>query len=186
MESSRVLYYRGAMGRAALAVLARKGLEAVAVAADAAVQATLGSSYGEFELPLLEDAGHVVAGLRPIVSYLERTYGPPSVFPGDPQMRNQAVTLAEFAEQALGPVVYALEHERGWRGTLLADLRARLDQVREGIARGALDSGACHLGDIAVAAVLVDCGGVRELDFDRVYADLGAYVARVELLIRAS
>jgi glutathione S-transferase len=180
MESSRIVYHRGAMGRAALWVLVRKQLAAQAVAADAAALEQLRERYDEFELPLLEDAGKVVAGLRPIVSYLERSYGPPSVFPEDHQKRNQAVTLAEFAENALGRVVLALESERGWRGTLLAELRALLDQVREGIGRGALDSGACHVGDIAVAAVLVDCAGIRELDFDRAYADLRAYQTRVE------
>lgn len=180
MESTRIVYHHGAMGRAVLWVLRRKRLVAVAVAADSTVRERLGGLYGEFELPLLEDAGKVVAGLRPIVSYLERSYGPPSVFPEDRQKRNQAVTLAEFAERAFDRVVSALDGERGWRGTLLAELRALLDQVREGIARGALDSGACHVGDIAVAAVLVDCAAVRELDFDRAYADLEAYGTRVE------
>ena len=184
MEAARILYRRGAMGRATQWVLARKRIDAAAVDADAGVEEVLRGRYGEIELPLLEDAGKVVAGLRPIVSYLERTYGPPSVFPEDSQKRNQAVTLAEFAEQALGAAVAKLETELGWRGTLLAELRALLDRTREGIGRGALDSGACHLGDIAVAAVLVDCRAVRELDFERHYADLDAYVERVQRALR--
>lgn len=167
------------MGRAAAWVLARKGLEAAIVEADAAIEAELRARHGDAVFPLLEDASKAVAGLRPIVSHLERSYGPPSVFPADPQQRNQAATLAEFAEQALEPVVSALEGERGWRGTLLAELRGHLDRVREGIRRGALDSGACHLGDLAIGAVLVDAAAVRELAFVRDFADLAAYVDRV-------
>ena len=61
----------------------------------------------------------------------------------------------------------------------MTELRARLGHVREAIGRRALDSGARHLGDIAVAAHLVTCQDVAELEFTRDYADLVAYVARV-------
>ncbi len=183
MDSTRRLYVRGALGRAARWVLARKGLAAAIVQGSPAVEADLHARHGDAVFPLLEDgtgeSARVLGGLSPIVSYLERTYGPPSVFPEDPQKRNQAVTLAEFAEKALVPVIERLAAERGWRGTLLVELRDRLDRVRDGLRRGALDSGAWHLGDFAVAAALVECESVPEIDFARDYADLAAYVAAV-------
>jgi glutathione S-transferase len=132
--------------------------------------------FGTVELPLLEEDGRAVAGARAIVFYLERTAGSPSVFPSDPQKRNQAVTFAEFAEQVIGPLTTAAD---GGDPGALAELRARLGHVREAIGRRALDSGACHLGDIAVAAHLVACRDVRDLDFAVEYADLVAYIERV-------
>src|SRR5262249_35186651 len=125
------------------------------------------------------DDAHAVAGARAIVFYLERTYGPPSIFPSDPQKRYQAVTLAEFAEQAIGGLIARLLQAGVLRSDVVTELRARLGSVRQAIGRRALDSGARHLGDIAVAAHLVTCQGIAELEFDRDYADLIAYVARV-------
>ena len=130
------------------------------------------------KLPLLEDDGQAIVGARAIVSYLERTAGPPSVFPADPQKRNQAVTLAEFAEQVIGPLVAAAEQGGAEE---LAELRARLGHVREAIGRRALDSGSCHFGDLSVAAHLEACRGLRGLDFTRDHADLAAFIERVRL-----
>ena len=169
---SRVLYEQASSPacRTIRWVLERKRLEYHAVEVDAAVSADLVRRYESADVPLLDDAGHAVAGLRPIAFYLERTAGPPSIFPADPQKRNQAVTFAEFAEQALGAALRAKDPR---------DLRALLGQTREAIGRRALDSGACHLGDLAVAAHLVTCEEIAGLEFDRDYADLVAYVARV-------
>ncbi len=160
-------------------VLARKRLEFETVEGEPATLAELERRFESSELPLLEDGNQAVAGTRPIVFYLERTAGPPSVFPEDPQKRNQAVTFAEFAEQAIGKLTAALERKKGNREDELAELRACLGQVREAIGRRALDSGACHFGDLAVAAHLVTCQEIAELDFTGQYADLAAYVARV-------
>jgi glutathione S-transferase len=177
----RTLYQRESSPecRAARWVLERKGLDYTAVEAVEAVVDGLRQRHGAAELPLLEDGDAAVAGLRAMVSYLERSYGSPSVFPVDPQKRNQAVTLAEFAEGALGEIIRRLGGESSGREAALAELRALLGQVREAIARRALDSGARHLGDLAVAAELVSCGEIPELEFDQDYADLSAYVARV-------
>jgi glutathione S-transferase len=160
-------------------VLEQKRLGYQPIEVEPLVAADLRRRYDTDGVPLLEDEAHVVAGSRPIAFYLERTYGPPSVFPPDPQKRNQAVTLAEFAEQAIGVLTARLFEAGAPRGELVTELRACLDHVREAIGRRALDSGARHLGDIAVAAHLVTCQDVAELEFDRSYADLVAYVARV-------
>jgi glutathione S-transferase len=177
---SRVLYQRASSPscRAARWVLERKRVDYQAVEVDPAVAADLERRYESAEVPLLEEGERAVAGLRPIAFYLERTAGPPSIFPADPQKRNQAVTLAEFAEQALGTALLRLGSGERREGAL-ADLRALLGQTREAIGRRALDSGACHLGDLAVAAHLVTCEEIAELEFDKDYADLVAYVARV-------
>jgi glutathione S-transferase len=157
-------------------VLARKRLDYELAEVDDASAHELAQRFETSELPLLEENGHAVAGARAIVFYLERTAGPPSVFPTDPQKRNQAVTFAEFAEQAIGPLAAtAGEHDP----VALAELRARLGHVREAIGRRALDSGACHFGDIAVAAHLVSCQDLPCLDFAVEYADLAAYISRV-------
>jgi glutathione S-transferase len=178
---SRRLYQheRSAACRTVRWVLARKRLDYEAVEADAAILAELEGRFESSELPLLEDGSHAVAGTRPIVFYLERSTGPPSVFPSDPQKRNQAVTFAEFAEQAIGTLTTSLERENENRDDALAELRSCLGQVREAIGRRALDSGVCHFGDLAVAAHLVTCQELAELDFTGQYADLAAYVARV-------
>jgi len=160
-------------------VLERKRLDYQPIEVEASIAAELRRRYQTDDVPLLEDDAHVVAGMRPIAFYLERTYGPPSIFPSDPQKRNQAVTLAEFAEQAIGTLTARLLQTGSPRDDLVTELRARLDHVREAIGRRALDSGARHRGDIAVAAHLVTCQDVPELEFDRNYADLVAYVARV-------
>ena len=144
---------------------------------DDALEARLAERFGTTEVPLLEEeGGRVLVGARAIVFYLERSAGPPSIFPADPQKRNQAVTFAEFAESVIGPLA---ETARDGDPGALADLRGRLGHLREAIGRRALDSGACHLGDIAVAAHLVSCQSVRGLDFTVEYADLVAYVDRV-------
>lgn len=183
---SRTLYQRAssAQCRAARWVLERKRLACAVVEVDAAAAALLLRRHGGADVPLLEEDGSAVAGLVPIVSYLERTHGPPSVFPADAQKRNQAATLAEFAERAIGPVAERLRGAERDRETPLRELRVLLGQVREAIARRALDSGACHLGDLAVAAWLVACRELPELEFDREYADLAAYVARVRAALR--
>jgi glutathione S-transferase len=159
-------------------VLEHKRLDYRRIEIDLSVAAELRRRYEIDHVPLLEDGEHAVAGTQPIAFYLERAYGQPSIFPPDPQKRNQAVTLAEFAERAIGPLSGRLLVS-GSRREDLAELRARLSDVREAIARRALDSGICHLGDIAVAAHLVTCGEVRELEFERDYPDLVAYSARV-------
>ena len=157
-------------------VLARKRLDHQAVEVDDALGAELARRFETDELPLLEEDGQAVVGARAIAFYLERTAGPPSIFPADAQKRNQAVTLAEFAAQVIGPLAAAAQR---CDAKALAELRAELGHVREAIGRRALDSGACHLGDIAVAAHLIACRGVPGLDFTRDYADLTAYVGRV-------
>jgi glutathione S-transferase len=167
---------RSAASRVVCWVLARKRLEYELAEVDDASARELARRFETSELPLLEENGHAVAGARAIVFYLERTAGPPSVFPADPQKRNQAVTFAEFAEQAIGPLT-ATAGDRD--SSAMAELRARLGHVREAIGRRALDSGACHFGDIAVAAHLVSCQDVDGLDFVVEYADLVAYIARV-------
>jgi glutathione S-transferase len=161
-------------------VIARKRLACETVEVDEAVAAELRRRYETDDLPLVEDGDAAVAGSRAIVSYLERTYGEPSVFPSDPQKRNQAVTLAEFGDEAIGRLTARLGAGGEPRAPLVAELRAALSQTREAIARRALDSGACHLGDIAVAAHLVTCEKVPELEFQREYADLAAYLQRVK------
>jgi glutathione S-transferase len=178
---SRRLYQREASPecRTVRWVLERKHLEYQPIEVEASIAAHLRQQYDTDEVPLLEDDAHAVAGARPIAFYLERTYGPPSIFPPDPQKRNQAVTLAEFAEKAIGGLTAGLLQTGARRNNLVTELRARLDHVREAIGRRALDSSARHLGDIAVAAHLVTCQDVAELEFDRDYADLVAYVARV-------
>jgi glutathione S-transferase len=160
-------------------VIARKRLACERVEVDGRVAAELRRRYDTDDLPLVEDGDAVLAGARAIVSYLERTYGPPSAFPPDPQKRNQAVTLAEFADEAIGRLVARRLAGEEPRDSILVELRAALAQTREAIARRALDSGACHLGDIAVAAHLVTCEEIAELEFAREYADLLAYVGRV-------
>jgi len=161
-------------------VIARKRLSAETIEVDARIAAELRDRYETDDLPIVEDGERAVAGSRAIVSYLERTYGDPSVFPSDPQKRNQAVTLAEFGDEAIGRLTARLATGEEPRAPLVAELRAALAQAREAIARRALDSGACHLGDIAVAAHLVTCQDVPELEFHREYADLAAYLARVK------
>jgi len=160
-------------------VIARKRLACETVEVDEAVAGELRDRYETDDLPIVEDGDAAVAGSRAIVSYLERTYGEPSVFPSDPQKRNQAVTLAEFGDEAIGRLTAELAAGAEPRDPLLAELRAALAQTREAIARRALDSGACHLGDIAVAAHLVTCQEVPELDFQREYADLAVYLQRI-------
>ncbi len=159
-------------------VLARKRLGYERVEVDATLGADLVRRFQTDEVPLLEDDGQTIVGARPIVFYLERTAGPPSVFPVDPQKRNQAVTLAEFAEQLIGPLVAAAQQGGGEE---LSQLRARLGHVREAIGRRALDSGSCHFGDLSVAAHLEACRGLRGLDFTRDYSDLAAFIERVRL-----
>ncbi len=178
---SRTLFQRDASPdcRAARWVLERKRLDCSLVEIDDGVAETLIRRHGSAQAPLLEEDGAAVCGLRPIVSYLERKHGPPSVFPADAQKRNQAVTFAEFAERAIGAATARLLGAGGEREAALRELRALLGQVREAIARRALDSGARHLGDLAVAAYLVTCQELPDLEFDREYADLAAYVARV-------
>jgi glutathione S-transferase len=157
-------------------VLARKRLDYERVEVDARLGAHLLRRFQTDEVPLLEDDGQAIVGARPIVFYLERTAGPPSVFPADPQKRNQAVTLAEFAEKVIGPLILAAEQGGGEE---LSRLRAQLGHVREAIGRRALDSGSCHFGDLSVAAHLEACRGLRGLDFARDYADLAAFIERV-------
>ena len=164
-------------------VLDRKGLDYQPIEPDAKTSAELASRYETDELPLLVDGEVAVAGPTPIAFYLERTYPTPSLFPADPQKRNQAVTLAEFGDQAIGRVTSRLLGGETPREDLVAELRLCLGQVREAIGRRALDSGACHLGDIGVAAHLVTCQEVAELDFGREFADLAAYVERVRALL---
>ena len=164
-------------------MLERKRLDYRAVEVDRSVAEDLHRRHGTAEVPLLEDEGAPVAGLRAIVSYLERRYAEPSVFPADPQKRNQAATLAEFAEQAIG--VFTREVEPSAGSEALKELRSCLTYVREAIARRALGSAAPHLGDLAVAAHLVTCQRLAALDFAREYADLEAYIARVRSTIRA-
>jgi glutathione S-transferase len=160
-------------------VIARKRLDCERIEVDDRVLAKLRGRYGTDELPLAEDGDAALAGSRAIVSYLERTYGTPSVFPADPQKRNQAVTLAEFADEAIGRLALRRLAAEEPHEAILTELRAALAQTREAIARRALDSGACHLGDIAVAAHLLTCEEIPELEFARDYADLVAYVERV-------
>ncbi len=158
-------------------VLARKRLDHQLVEVDDALEARLAERFGTSEVPLLEEEdGRALVGARAIVFYLERSAGPPSIFPADPQKRNQAVTFAEFAESVIGPLA---ETARDGDPGALADLRGRLGHVREAIGRRALDSGACHFGDISVAAQLVTCQSLRGLDFARDYTDLAAFVERV-------
>lgn len=135
-----------------------------------------------------EGTERVLAGATAIAFYLERRHPSPSLFPADPQQRNQAVTLAEFAENAIGALAaeLACATESARRAGLVAELRQRLGQVREVIGRRALDSGAAHLGDIAVAAELVACAEVPELDFGRDYGDLADYAGRVAALCGSS
>lgn len=188
MLVSRTLFQRESSPdcRAARWVLERKHLGCALVEVDEDVAAMLLRRHGGADTPLLEEDGAAVCGLRPIVSYLERTHGPPSVFPADAQKRNQAVTFAEFAERAVGAATARLLAEHSDREPALRELRALLGQVREAIARRALDSGACHLGDLAVAAHLVTCQGLPELEFDREYADLVAYIARVRAALHGA
>jgi len=178
---SRVLYERAASPgcRTVRWVLERKRLDYDRVETDADVERDLASRHGAADVPLLEEGERAVAGARPIAFYLERTAGGPSIFPSDAQKRNQAVTLAEFAEQAVGAALVAVERADPSRAAALAELRALLGQTREAIGRRALDSGACHLGDLAVAAHLVSCQEIPELEFETDYADLVAYVGRV-------
>jgi glutathione S-transferase len=178
---SRRLYQREASPecRTIRWVLERKRLDYQPIEVEPSIAADLRRRYQTDGVPLLEDGAHAVAGTRPIAFYLERTYGPPSIFPADPQKRNQAVTLAEFAEQAIGALTARALESGSSHEDSMTELRARLGDLREAIGRRALDSGARHLGDIAVAAHLVTCRGIPELEFDRDYADLVAYVARV-------
>lgn len=181
----RTLYQRDSAPqcRAARWVLERKGLAYTELEADDRITGALRLRFGTVELPLLDDGGRVVGGLRAIVSHLERNYGPPSVFPADPQKRNQAVTLAEFAEHALAEAVRRARDPGSGRAVAVAELRVLLGRVREAIGRRALDSGAGHLGDLTVAAALLECAAIAELAFDRDYADLGAYVTRVRATV---
>ena len=163
--------------RAARWAIARKGLVArfVEVAPDARLVEDVGP-------PLLEIAGVPVAGFRPIAFRLERAHPEPSFFPADSRRRNQAGTLAEFAECVVEPLV---DHVRREPSADLAELRSALSQVRDAIRHGALDRGEAHLGDIAVAASLVSVAEIGELRFTRDYADLAAYVDRVRALCAA-
>jgi glutathione S-transferase len=162
--------------RVARWVLARKRLDHDVVDVDDALRAELVRRVGTDELPVLEDEGGTVIGARAIVSYLERTADAPSVFPEHAQKRNQAVTFAEFAERVIGPLATAAGCDEA---QAVADLRVELGHVREAIGRRALDSGACHFGDIAVAAHLVTCQDALGLEFARDYADLAAFIERV-------
>jgi glutathione S-transferase len=183
---TRTLYQREASPycRETRWVLERKGLDYEPIEADAETSADLIRRYETDELPLLVDGDVPVAGPTPIAFYLERTYPPPSLFPADPQKRNQAVTLAEFGDEAIGRLTARLLGGEGPREDLIAELRLCLGQAREAIGRRALDSGACHLGDIGVAAHLVTCEEMAELDFGREFADLAAYVERVRALLK--
>jgi glutathione S-transferase len=96
-------------------VLERKHLDYERIEVEPSIAAELRRRYETDDVPLLEDHAHAVAGARPIAFYLERTYGPPSIFPSDPQKRNQAVTLAEFAEQAIGMLTARLLLDRAAR-----------------------------------------------------------------------
>ena len=165
-------------------VLERKGLDYQTVEIDSEIRAELVQRYETDELPLLVDGDVAVAGTTPIAFYLERTYATPSIFPADPQKRNQAVTLAEFGNEAIGSLTTRLRGGETPGEEVVAELRLCLGQVREAIGRRALDSGACHLGDIGVAAHLVTCQEVAELDFGREFADLAAYVERVRALLK--
>ncbi|MGH7805558.1 MAG: glutathione S-transferase family protein [Candidatus Binatia bacterium] len=162
--------------RATLWALARKGLVArlVEVAPDARLVEDVGP-------PLLEVAGVPVAGFRAIAFRLERAHSEPSFFPADSRRRNQAGTLAEFAECVVEPL---LERARADSSADLGELLSALAQVRDAIRHGALDRGEAHLGDIAVAAMLVSVAEIEALDFARDYADLAAYTERVRALCR--
>src|SRR5436305_14307975 len=103
-------------------VIARKRLAAEAVEVDDGTLADLRRRYETDDLPLLEDGDAAVAGSRAIVSYLERTYGTPSVFPPDPQKRNHAVTLAEFGDEALGRLALRLAAGEEPRGDRVGEL----------------------------------------------------------------
>jgi RNase adapter protein RapZ len=123
---SRVLYEHASSPgcRTVAWVLDRKRLDYDRVEVDEAVEGDLQRRHGTAELPLLEDGERAVAGMRPIAFYLERTAGSPSIFPADAQKRNQAVTLAEFAEQAIGTLLGSLERGDRPRDEALAELRA--------------------------------------------------------------
>jgi glutathione S-transferase len=162
--------------RAARWAIARKGLTARLV--EVAPEARLVEDVGP---PLLEIAGVPVAGFRPIAFRLERAHPAPSFFPADSRRRNQAGTLAEFAECVLVPLLETASDPAGDLG----ELHSALAQVREAIRNGALDRGEAHLGDIAVASALVSAAEVAELRFARDYADLAAYVERVRGLCAA-
>ena len=161
-----------ATSRAVRWALARKSLTArlVEVAPDAKLVEDVGP-------PLLEVAGVPVAGLRPIAFRLERLKPDPSFFPADSRRRNQAGTLAEFAECVLAPLIEGAEAAAD-----LGELHSALAQVRDAIRHGALDRGEAHLGDVAVAATLVSAAAIGELRFARDWADLAAYVERVRAL----
>jgi glutathione S-transferase len=160
-----------ASSRVARWVVARKGLRAriVEVAPDASLVEDAGP-------PLLEGGGGAVAGFRAIASFLERSRPEPSFFPADSRRRNQAGTLAEFADCVLSPLC---EQARADPDADLGELRSALSQVRAAIQHGALDRGEAHLGDIAVAATLVSVATIAGLGFERDYGDLAAYVDRV-------
>lgn len=167
-------------------VLEKKRLDYQPIEVDPAVSEDLRRRFESDKPPILEDDAKAVSGARPIAFYLERCFESPSIFPADAQKRNQAATFAEFAEQAIGSLTAAIL-KRGRESFSpettpdpFSELRACLGQVREAVARRALDSGACHLGDIAVAAHLVTCQDIPALEFEREYADLVAYVARVQ------
>ena len=163
-----------AASRAVRWAIARKGLTARMI--DVEPTARLVEDVGP---PLLEVADAPVAGFRAIAFRLERLHPDPSFFPADSRRRNQAGTLAEFAECVLVPL---LERAAADPRADLDELRAALSQVRDAIRNGALDRGEGHLGDIAVATALVSATGVDELRFARDYGDLAAYVERVRAL----
>ncbi|MGH7897429.1 MAG: glutathione S-transferase family protein [Candidatus Binatia bacterium] len=166
-------------------LLERKRLAYEPVEAEGEILAELVRRYETDELPLLVDGETAVAGSTPTAFYLESAYPTPSIFPADPQKRNQAVTLAEFGDEVIGRLTARLLGGETPRDRLVAELRLCLGQVREAIGRRALDSGACHLGDIGVAAHLVTCQEIAELDFGGEFADLEAYVERVRRSIHA-
>jgi len=94
--------------------------------------------------------GESVVGREPI-AFTWKGVPEPSIFPADPQKRNQAVTLAEFADEAAGRLTEDRRETSEDARSDVAELRQCLGQVGEVIARRALDSGNCHLADIGVA-----------------------------------
>lgn len=194
---SPVLYVRprSPSSRKARWILARKGIRAtVRVPED---QAGLRARFDDADLPIVDFGDAAIAGSRAIAFHVERRIAEPSLFPADARRRNQAVTLDEFADHGLGRIAWALlggttelggdgfEPARGERATWIAELRDNLDQLRQAIRKGALDSGAAHLGDLSVAAHLVTVAEIGELRFARDAADLADYVERVRALCGA-
>ena len=173
-------------------VIRRKRLDATIVARDG-VRDEIVRLTGEDRVPVLLHGELAVAGSTPIAYYLERTFPDPSIFPADPQKRNQAVTLNEFGDKAIGWLTRSLagvaedvdlgEPIVDPPEAMLAGLHEALGQVRHAVFRKALDSGACHLGDLSVAAHLVSCREIPELRFAADYPDLDEYVEGIRALI---